>query len=132
MKTIVPITVDEVALLLREEKGILSLMPRIELPARIVQRITINQETGCWLLSGWSSGNGFAKISIKGRSRQLHRVIYTLLKGPIPDGLVLDHAKERGCRHRNCGNPEHLRPVTVQVNTLLGNARLFQPKEYQT
>lgn len=36
--------------------------------------------------------------------------------GPIPEGMDLDHT----CRNRGCVNPEHLEPVTTQVNTLRG------------
>src|SRR5204863_5270925 len=41
-----------------------------------------------------------------------HRFAYEELIGPIPDGLVLDNT----CRIRNCVNPEHLDPCTVQEN----------------
>jgi hypothetical protein len=50
-----------------------------------------------------------------------HRVVYVLLVGEIPEGLILDHK----CRVRWCCNPEHLEPVTVQVNTIRGEAVLF-------
>lgn len=41
-----------------------------------------------------------------------HRVSYTIYKGQIPDGLVMDHL----CRNRGCVNPEHLEAVTDKVN----------------
>jgi hypothetical protein len=43
-------------------------------------------------------------------------VAYELAKGPIPDGLVIDHL----CRVRHCVNPEHLEAVPHRVNTLRG------------
>jgi hypothetical protein len=48
-----------------------------------------------------------------------------LLRGPIPEGKVLDHKKSSGCRHRDCGNPDHLEPVTVKENTYRGEAKLY-------
>ena len=57
-----------------------------------------------------------------------HRYVYELFRGPIPDGHVLDHVKKKGCKHRDCVNPDHLEPVTQQENTLRGDAVLFKPK----
>lgn len=48
--------------------------------------------------------------------RRAHRISYTWLVGPIPDGLVLDHL----CRHRECVNPKHLQPVTHWENIMRG------------
>jgi len=45
-----------------------------------------------------------------------HRVSYALLKGPLVDGLDLDHL----CRVRPCVNPDHLEQVTHLVNMLRG------------
>jgi hypothetical protein len=41
---------------------------------------------------------------------------------PVPDGLVLDHVKARGCANPSCVNPAHLEPVTQRENTLRGKA----------
>lgn len=48
--------------------------------------------------------------------RPAHRVAYEAARGPIPDGLVLDHL----CRNRGCVNPSHLEPVTHRTNILRG------------
>lgn len=47
---------------------------------------------------------------------RVHRVVYELLVGPIPEGLQLDHL----CRNRVCGNPDHLEPVTNRENWIRG------------
>lgn len=83
-----------------------------------VERVT---ETGCWIWVGRLNRNGYGRICLGGREPMAHRVSYELHVGPIPDGLVLDHL----CRVRCCVNPFHLEPVTVQVNTLRGGAKLF-------
>jgi hypothetical protein len=55
-------------------------------------------------------------------SQSLHRVVYELLVGTIPDKLVLDHVKARGCVTNACCNPAHLEPVTHRVNILRGDS----------
>lgn len=73
---------------------------------------------GCWV---WTAATvkGYGRFALAGMPGALaHRVSYTITRGPIPDGLTLDHL----CRNRACVNPDHLEPVTVQVNTLRGEA----------
>lgn len=52
-----------------------------------------------------------------------HITVYKLLKGEYEKGLLLDHVY---CPHRNCCNPTHLSPITVQQNTNRGSAVLFK------
>ena len=47
-----------------------------------------------------------------------HRLSYEMFKGPIADGMVLDHL----CRNRKCVNPCHLEQVTQRENVLRGDA----------
>lgn len=73
--------------------------------------------TQCWrwiLNTNPVTGYGVAKRY----RRQLlaHRLVYEELRGPIPDGLELDHL----CRNRWCVNPDHLEPVTHQENIRRG------------
>ena len=76
----------------------------------------------CWMWDGWNSGNGYGKVWWEGKGEMAHRVVYELLVGPIPEGLILDHT----CRNRGCCNPAHVEPVTTLVNTLRGDAVLFR------
>lgn len=92
------------------------------LPDRIADRIQPCPNTGCWLWEGrWDSGNGYGKVSWRGRTWMAHRLVYVLLVGPIPEGHHLDHR----CRVRPCCNPDHLEPVTPRENTLRGEAVLY-------
>ena len=56
-----------------------------------------------------------------------HRFVYEQTKGPILEGLTIDHL----CRVRCCVNPDHLEVVTIQENIQRGFAarrKLCEPK----
>ena len=72
-------------------------------------------ETGCLEWTG-TVANGYGTIKHGGRNHRAHRLIYSLVVGPIPEGLVIDHL----CRNKRCVNPAHLEAVTVRENTLRG------------
>ena len=80
-------------------------------------------ESGCWLWTGIKDIDGYGRINRNRkptpglpRFEKAHRVFYSTLRGPIPNGLTIDHL----CRVRACVNPAHLEPVTGKVNTLRG------------
>jgi hypothetical protein len=68
----------------------------------------------CWPWKGVTGPSGYGTF----RNYRAHRVAYTLMRGPIPDGLTLDHL----CRNPSCVNPQHLEPVTSVVNTMRGTS----------
>ena len=69
--------------------------------------------TGCWLWVGTLNKGGYGWVRAFGRRMNLaHRVTYTIHRGAIPAGLMLDHL----CRVRSCVNPDHLRTVTPKEN----------------
>ena len=71
---------------------------------------------GCWnWKGGFFSGKPYGQFSAV-RNWRAHRFAYAALRGPIPDGMVLDHL----CRNPACVNPSHLEPVTDAVNILRG------------
>ena len=78
-------------------------------------KVNKHTESGCWEWTGQvpkKRGYGIWAITVVA-----HRISYELVKGPIPDGLVLDHL----CRNRRCVNPDHLEPVTIRENLLRGD-----------
>ena len=78
-------------------------------------------ENDCW---GWTdvlSKDGYAYLGVDGRKGGkflVHRLLYELMIGPIPDGKELDHL----CRNRWCVRPDHQEPVTRQVHVSRGEA----------
>lgn len=72
---------------------------------------------GCWLWQGSiHKRTGYGYVYHAGKWQLVHRVVWALLRGAIPQGLELDH----GCRVRHCCNPNHLEPVTRKVNIRRG------------
>jgi hypothetical protein len=55
---------------------------------------------------------GYGRLHVDGKSRRVHRVVWELKHGPIPDGLTIDHL----CRIRSCCNTEHMELVTALEN----------------
>ncbi len=89
-----------------------------DLPEKIASRISTDQDSGCWVAAPPHDRYGYARLGDQG----LHRVVYSLLVGPIPAGLVLDHVRARGCVWSCCVNPAHLEPVTNRINILRGTS----------
>jgi hypothetical protein len=58
----------------------------------------------------------------------VHRDAYETRIGPIPEGLTIDHVRNRGCVLKTCCNPAHLEPVTVSVNVLRRPALVSCPQ----
>jgi hypothetical protein len=87
-----------------------------DLPPRIAAKVDVDPETGCWKFDGSQITEGYCQIWWNGTPRLVHRLVYELLVGPIPDGLVLDHVRSKGCRYRHCCWPAHLEAVTPAVN----------------
>lgn len=78
----------------------------------------------CWLWRGVFRGS-YGAIQIGGKGSLMesaHRLAYTFLVGPIPEGLQIDHL----CRVRACVNPDHLEPVTLRENVLRGQSPMAE------
>jgi hypothetical protein len=89
-----------------------------DLPAHIRAHITIDPESGCWVSDRNIDQDGYSRYQGEG----VHRIAWRELVGPIPDGLVLDHVKARGCAWNACIWPAHLEPVTNRENILRGRS----------
>lgn len=74
----------------------------------------------CWEWLAYRNPEGYGIIRIDGRNDCAHRIAWTLLCGPIPMGLHIDHL----CRNRGCVNPDHLESVSKRSNDLRGYSPL--------
>ncbi len=70
--------------------------------------------TDCWIWAGTIDAvTGYGRgLNSHRQYRGAHRVSYEKFRGPIPEGLTLDHL----CRVKSCVNPDHLEPVTNAEN----------------
>ncbi len=97
---------------------------RLELVGAEVERFwsRVDKSGECWLWTGQLSNKGYGVFNI-GVTNLAHRVSYYALRGPIPEGLELDHL----CRVTACVNPAHLEAVTHQENIMRCNTRPTVP-----
>lgn len=82
------------------------------LQPRIASQIARDPVFGCWLWTGPRDRDGYGIAYGRGGPRQAHRTVYVELIGTVGEGLKLDHE----CRRRHCVRPDHLEPVTEQIN----------------
>lgn len=88
---------------------------------------TVVASGGCWNWIGKRDRLGYGRCWFNGHERLAHRVAYSALIGPIPDGKVIDHL----CRNASCCNPHHLEAVDQAVNVLRGESP-FAKRKRQT
>lgn len=68
----------------------------------------------CLVWTGSRYKQGYGRIRIGGKLMRAHRVAYELLRGPIPEGLVLLHS---------CDNPACINVAHLSVGTQGDNIR---------
>jgi hypothetical protein len=84
----------------------------IPIERRITSKIEVDES--CWNWLGFHDRDGYGRFSLDPKTqRGAHRVVYELVRGPIPEGMVIDHL----CRNRGCVNPDHMEVVTPVVNS---------------
>jgi hypothetical protein len=70
--------------------------------------------TPCVLWTGALDRRGYGTFD----NQYAHRMAYVAERGPIPEGLVIDHL----CRNHACVNVDHLEAVTAEENKRRGQS----------
>lgn len=70
---------------------------------RFLERISVDAG-GCWLWAGSKYRSGYGAFWMRGKNYRAHRAAWTLLRGQIPDGMLICHR----CDTPQCVNPDHL------------------------
>ena len=127
-----------------ERKGMLRYTP--EDLVRFFSKVGTTTVCDCWLWEGGTSCSGYSgnthygsfhmiwkpvEEKKKGNRRKqtavyAHRFAYEIFKGPIPDGITIEHT----CTRHLCVNPEHLILATQTENTEERNERRGLPNPY--
>ncbi len=80
---------------------------------RFMDKVSPEPTSGCWLWTATCDSGGYGSFSISSRvMRGAHRVSFEIFKGPISEGMQIDHL----CRVHCCVNPDHLEQVTQLEN----------------
>lgn len=93
---------------------------------RFWSHVEIRGADECWLWTASMDKDGYGQFTVGEGKVRAHRFAYELLVGPIPEELVLDHVRARGCVSRSCVNPTHLEPATQGENVRRGGNWLRQ------
>ena len=76
----------------------------------------IDASGDCWEWTGPTDKRGYARVCYKGTLFYVHRLMWTVLVGAIPEDRYIDHL----CRNTSCVNPDHLEVVTHAENVRRG------------
>jgi len=88
---------------------------------RILEQISEDEITGCWVWNGYLDPDGYGQISYGGKTVRTHKIMYELKNGVIPRGMSAGHLCDdkypKDCiLYRKCCNPGHIKPMTNKEN----------------
>jgi hypothetical protein len=88
---------------------------------RVLSKIRV--EGDCWKWTAGKNNKGYGYVRMPGKEkRSVHKLFYETLRGPVPEGLQIDHL----CRVRNCVNPDHMEAVMPRENQRRGRRNQYR------
>lgn len=82
------------------------------LDGKLIRKVSTSSRARAGVAVGNITGDGHLQVYVNGRSRYVHRIIYEMHNGPIPEGMYVDHVNQIPTDNRI----ENLRLVTNQEN----------------
>jgi|GEM_PF-6386516 len=70
--------------------------------------LAVDLTAPCWMFQGM--GHPYGRVQYKGKLWGAHRYMWTMMRGPIPEGMHVHHL----CEVKRCVNPQHMKLVTRQ------------------
>lgn len=103
---------------------------------KLLIKIVVNKETGCWEWSGSKSYYGYGVFYFEKRSWSVHRLMYEYANGYIEQDKSATHKTEKCVLHK-CDNPCCCNPSHLFIGTRADNVRDMADKvrgnsEYRT
>lgn len=92
----------------------------------LLQKLKIEPATNCHIWTGHKS-HQYGVSRMAGRNVTVHRAIWAHFRGPIPEGLQLDHT----CGAKLCCNVDHLRVVTARENSLAATSNNMAARNHR-
>lgn len=85
---------------------------REKLEQRLWIKVEKSPDSHCWLWTGGKQKDGYGVIKVGGKALRVHRVVYEIYFGEIPDNQSIRHR----CDRPSCCNPKHLKLGDNQEN----------------